>query len=66
MTGISSDYMLITEAAEFLQVAPNTLRSWGAQGKIDEFRHPLNNYRLYRIKDLKRIQQQLQRPRKAK
>ncbi len=66
MTGISSEFMLITEAAEFLQVAPNTLRSWGSQGKIEEFRHPINNYRLYRIRDLKRMQKKLQMPRRAK
>jgi hypothetical protein len=66
MTGVSKDYLLITEAAEFLQVAPNTLRSWGSQGKIEEFRHPVNNYRLYRKSDLQRLQKMLHRPRRAK
>lgn len=66
MTGIQNDFMLITEAAEFLGVAPNTLRSWGSHGKIVEFRHPVNNYRLYRVKDLKSLQKRLRMPRRAK
>lgn len=66
MTGISNDFLLITEAAEYLGIAPNTLRSWSSQGKIQEFRHPVNNYRLYRIKDLQKMHKKLQMPRRAK
>lgn len=46
------EYMTVKEAAEYLGVTPNTLRNWGAAGKLDEYRHPLNNYRLYRQDDL--------------
>src|SRR4051812_50215949 len=41
-------YLKVGEAAEFLGVSPNTLRNWGREEKIPEFRHPVNNYRLYR------------------
>ena len=41
------DYMQIAEAAEYLGVCHNTLRNWGKQGRIKEYRHPVNNYRLY-------------------
>ena len=36
-------YLRVKEAAEFLGVAPNTVRSWGQAGKIPEYRHPVNN-----------------------
>jgi DNA (cytosine-5)-methyltransferase 1 len=54
-------YVLVQEASEILGVCPNTVRTWGAEGKIPEFRHPVNNYRLYRKADLTRIQRQLER-----
>ena len=38
----------VKEAAELLGVSPNTVRAWGASGKIPEYRHPVNNYRLYK------------------
>ena len=49
------DYLRIKEAAEYLGVAPNTLRNWGCDGKIIEHRHPVNNYRLYKKADLDRL-----------
>jgi DNA (cytosine-5)-methyltransferase 1 len=48
-------YLRVREAAKFLGVAPNTLRNWGREEKIAEFRHPVNNYRLYRRSDLERL-----------
>jgi DNA (cytosine-5)-methyltransferase 1 len=54
-------YVLVQEASEILGVCPNTVRTWGAEGKIPEFRHPVNNYRLYRKADLTRILRQLER-----
>ena len=38
----------VQESAKILGVAPNTVRAWGAAGKIAEFRHPINGHRLYR------------------
>lgn len=48
-------YLRIKEAAEFLGVAPNTLRNWGRDGKISEHRHPMNNYRLYKKTELTKL-----------
>lgn len=45
-------YITVKEAAELLDVAPNTVRAWGASGRITEYRHPANNYRLYRRDEL--------------
>ena len=54
------DYMTIKEAAEYLGVAPNTLRNWGRSGKIKERRNPLNGYRLYKQADLDRLMQRVE------
>jgi DNA (cytosine-5)-methyltransferase 1 len=57
-----SEYLTVKEAAKFLGVSPNTLRSWGAAKKIDEFRHPVNNYRLYKRSDLEELRLKIERP----
>lgn len=51
----SRGFVTVKDAAELLDVSPNTVRSWGESGKIPEYRHPVNNYRLYRRKDLEAI-----------
>lgn len=45
----------IKEAAEYLRVSEVTLRRWDDAGKFTATRHPINGYRLYRLKDLKRL-----------
>lgn len=52
----------IKEAAEVLGVTPNTLRNWGAAGKIPEYRHPVNNYRLYKLDEIEELRDQLENP----
>lgn len=43
--------LLITvkEAAKLLEVNPETLRRWDKQGKFKTKRHPMNNYRVYKL-----------------
>ncbi len=40
-------YLTISEAAEILNVSPETLRRWDRGGKFKSSRHPINNYRVY-------------------
>jgi excisionase family DNA binding protein len=54
-------YLTILEAARFLGVTAQTLRNWDKQGKLSPYRHPLNNYRLYKEGDLKRLVQKIKR-----
>jgi DNA (cytosine-5)-methyltransferase 1 len=54
-------YLRVKEAAELLGVAPNTVRSWGEAGKIPEYRHPVNNYRLYKKVELERLLKKVKR-----
>jgi len=50
----------VKEAAELLGVSPNTVRAWGAAGKIPEYRHPANGYRLYRREELENVLRQIE------
>ena len=56
------NYLRIKEAAEYLGVSPNTLRNWGQAGKINEHRHPVNNYRLYKKADLDQLLRKAEKP----
>ncbi len=49
------EYVRIAEAAGHLGVCRNTLRNWGRIGKIPEYRHPVNNYRLFKVSDLDKL-----------
>jgi excisionase family DNA binding protein len=44
--------MRVAEAADYLGVSPNTLRNWVNAGKIAAIRHPVNDYRLFKLEDL--------------
>lgn len=48
-------YFSIKEAAEILGVSPLTLRNWDKSGKFKAQRHPMNNYRVYKLSALERI-----------
>jgi MerR family transcriptional regulator, copper efflux regulator len=54
-----SDYLRISEAAEYLGVSPNTLRNWVNAGKVVAIRHPLNDYRLFNRVDLDALLKQV-------
>ena len=56
-------FLRVKEATELLGVSPNTIRSWGADAKIPEYRHPVNNYRLYKQAELARILKKLEQSR---
>lgn len=62
MPDSDTDFMTVKAACELLGVSPNTLRSWGATGKVTEYRHPLNNYRLFRRDELADLKRRLSHP----
>lgn len=41
-------YYTIKQAAKLLGVTPLTLRNWDKNGKLKAYRHPINNYRVYK------------------
>jgi excisionase family DNA binding protein len=48
-------YFSIKEAAEILGMSAPTLRNWDKSGKFPAQRHPMNNYRVYKLSALERI-----------
>ena len=57
-----SDYLKTAEAAEFLGVSQNTLRTWAKQGKIKVQVNPVNGYRLFRLEDLQDFLESVAKP----
>ena len=55
-------FLTVKQAAKVLQVAPNTVRSWGALGKLPEYRHPVNNYRLFKATDVEVLRSKIEQP----
>jgi len=47
--------MTSSTAAILLGVSRSTLRNWDRAGKLKPYRHPINKYRLYRLKDLEEL-----------
>ena len=54
-----SDYLRISEAAEYLGISPNTFRNWVDGGKVVAIRHPVNDYRLFQRADLDALLKQV-------
>jgi predicted site-specific integrase-resolvase len=52
---MSDSYVTIKQAAEILGVSPLTLRNWDKSGKFPARRHPMNNYRVYKLSDLESV-----------
>ena len=48
-------YITIKQASKILGVSPLTLRNWDKSGKMPAHRHPMNNYRVYKIEDLEKV-----------
>jgi len=63
-----SEYLKTAEAAEFLGVSQNTLRTWAKEGKVPVRVNPANGYRLFRQTDLQAFLDSVAKPvmRKAK
>ncbi|QDV69037.1 Helix-turn-helix domain protein [Rosistilla carotiformis] len=57
-----SDYLRVSEAAEYLGISPNTLRNWERAGKIEAHRNPVNSYRLFKKEELDALLKQVQEP----
>ncbi len=48
-------YINIKQAAKILGVSNLTLRNWDNSGKFPAGRHPISNYRVYRVEDLEEL-----------
>ncbi len=53
-------YITIKQSSKILGVSPLTLRNWDKNGKLKAHRHPMNNYRVYKIEDLEKVIQEIE------
>jgi DNA (cytosine-5)-methyltransferase 1 len=53
-------YLTIKDAAKLLHVTPLTLRNWDKKGILKPYRHPANNYRVYRLDQIEAFLRQLE------
>jgi len=59
-------YITIKKAAKLLHVTPLTLRNWDKSGKLRAYRHPANNYRVYRLDQIEEFLRRLERSKASK
>ena len=45
----------VKQASKILGVTPLTLRNWDNNGKFPASRHPINNYRVYKLSDIEKL-----------
>lgn len=62
----TDEFLLVKEAAERLGVSSNTIRAWATTGKLQEYRHPVNNYRLFRRDEVEALMEQISNPEPVK
>jgi DNA-binding transcriptional MerR regulator len=55
MTDNGAKLVTVNAAARLLGVTPLTLRNWDKSGKFPASRHPINNYRVYRMSDIDKL-----------
>ncbi len=53
------DLLTVKEVSKLLGVTPLTVRNWDAKGKLLAHRHPLNNYRVYKVTDIESLMKEL-------
>ncbi|QDT38354.1 helix-turn-helix domain-containing protein [Stratiformator vulcanicus] len=58
----TNEFLLVKQAAELLGVSANTVRAWASTGKLQEYRHPVNNYRLFKRSEVERLSLNIENP----
>jgi len=56
---MTTKFINIKKAAELLGVSPLTLRNWDKSGKFRAVRHPINNYRVYKMQNIESLIEEL-------
>ena len=49
------NYLTTKDAAKFFGVSRSAIVSWTKKGKLKSYRNPMNNYRIYLLKDLENV-----------
>lgn len=52
---MSKKFLTVNEVAKILGVTPLTVRNWDQKGRLAAYRHPINNYRLYKVAEVEAL-----------
>lgn len=58
---MKSELITVKQASEILGVNPETLRRWDRAGKLKAKRHPINGYRIYKLKNIEILRKKIER-----
>jgi len=50
-----NEYIGIEETSKMLNVSKLTLRRWDKEGKLKAYRHPINNWRMYKKEEIENL-----------
>ena len=53
-------FLTVKEVARLMGVTPLTVRNWDQKGKLAAYRHPVNNYRLYKVEDVENLLKEIE------
>ncbi|OHB16994.1 MAG: hypothetical protein A2913_01370 [Parcubacteria group bacterium RIFCSPLOWO2_01_FULL_40_65] len=48
-------FLNVKQVAKILGVTSLTIRNWDKKGKLQAYRNPINNYRVYKIDDVEKL-----------
>lgn len=48
-------FLTVKQVAKLLGVTPLTIRNWDKRGRLQAYRNPINNYRVYKIEDVENL-----------
>ena len=48
-------FLNVKQVAKILGVTALTIRNWDKRGKLQAYRNPINNYRVYKVEDVERL-----------
>jgi len=48
-------FLNVKQVARILGVTALTIRNWDKRGKLQAYRNPINNYRVYKVEDVEKL-----------
>ena len=48
-------FLNVKQVAKILGVTALTIRNWDKKGKLQAYRNPINNYRVYKVEDIEKL-----------
>ncbi len=53
-------FLTVKQVARILGVTPLTIRNWDKKGRLQAYRNPINNYRVYKTEDVEDLLKQIE------